>query len=52
MGALGGSVIGPTFFGYIVDTSGSYKLALLSLALLAAFCVFLLLFVREGKRKI
>ena len=52
MGALAGSAIGPAFFGYIVDTSGSYKLAWLSLAFLAALCIFLLLFVRERKRKI
>jgi len=52
MGALAGSALGPAFFGYIVDTSGSYRLAWLSLALLAALCVFLLLFIRERERKI
>jgi sugar phosphate permease len=49
---VSGSVVGPPFFGFIVDTLGSYKLAWLSLALGAALCVLLLLFVREGRRRI
>ena len=49
---LAGCSLGPFFFGYIVDTSGTYKWAWLSLAFVAACCVLLLLFVRESKRKI
>jgi hypothetical protein len=47
-----GAAIGPPFFGHIVDTTGSYKWAWVSLALLSALCVLLLVFVSEGKRKI
>jgi len=47
-----GTIIGPVAFGYIVDISGSYQLAWLSLAFMATLCVLLLLFVREEKRKI
>ena len=47
-----GSILGPVVFGHIVDTSGSYKLAWLSSAFMAALCVLLLLFVRERKRKL
>jgi ACS family hexuronate transporter-like MFS transporter len=50
--SMGGSIFGPPVFGYIVDISGSYELAWLSLAFMAAVCILLLLFVREGKRKI
>ena len=50
--SIGGSILGPVTFGYIVDISDSYELAWVSLALMAAVCVFLLLFVREWKRKI
>lgn len=50
--SLIGSSLGPACFGYIVDTSGSYKLAWLSLSFVAALCVLLLIFVRESKRKI
>jgi OPA family sugar phosphate sensor protein UhpC-like MFS transporter len=49
---LVGAVLGPTFFGYIVDTFASYELAWLSLGCMGSVCVLLLLFVREGKRKI
>jgi ACS family hexuronate transporter-like MFS transporter len=49
---LAGGALGPPCFGYIVDASGSYKWAWLSLAFAAALCVLLLLFVRESKRKI
>jgi sugar phosphate permease len=48
---LAGVTLGPTFFGYIVDTFGSYELAWLSLGFVAMICVVLLFFVREGKRK-
>jgi len=50
--AMAGTVLGPIAFGYIVDISGSYRLAWLSLTFLAAICVLLLLFVREEQRKI
>jgi sugar phosphate permease len=49
---IAGAAIGPPFFGHIVDTTGSYKWAWLSLAFLSALCVLLLVFVSEGKRKI
>ncbi len=48
--AMCGSIAGPIVFGHIVDTTGSYGLAWLSLAFIAAICVFLLLFVREEKK--
>jgi ACS family D-galactonate transporter-like MFS transporter len=47
-----GAALGPTFFGYLVDTFGSYKLAWLSLGFVASFPVLILLFVREHKRRI
>ena len=46
----GGAVLGPFSFGYIVDISGSYGLAWMSLAVMAALCIVLLLFVREGRK--
>jgi len=46
---VAGGVIGPWFFGYIVDISGSYQLAWLACAICAAVCVLALLFVREEK---
>lgn len=49
---LAGSTLGPPCFGHIVDKSGSYAWAWLSLAVLAALCLVLLLFVKEGKRRI
>jgi ACS family hexuronate transporter-like MFS transporter len=49
---LAGVTLGPTFFGYIVDTFNSYRLAWLSLGFIAMICVLLLFPVREGKRKI
>lgn len=49
---MGGSILGPVTFGHIVDISGSYELAWLSLVLMAALCILLLLFVREEKRKL
>jgi len=48
---VGGSILGPPVFGYIVDASG-YGIAWLSQALMAALCVLLLTFVREEERKI
>jgi sugar phosphate permease len=49
---VGGSVLGPPVFGYIVDATGSYNTAWLVQAFMAALCVLLLNFVREEKRKI
>jgi len=49
---IAGGAIGPPFFGYIVDATGSYQWAWVSLALVSALCVLLLLFVREEQRKI
>jgi len=49
---MGGSMFGPIVFGHIVDVSASYELAWLSLAFMSAFCVLLLLFVREGRKRI
>ena len=50
--ANGGAILGPVVFGHIVDISGSYELAWLSLAFVAALCVLLILFVKEEKRKL
>ena len=49
---VGGSILGPPIFGYIVDATGSYNIAWLSLAFMAALCILLLSFVREEKRLI
>ncbi len=49
---MGGTILGPVIFGHIVDTFGSYELAWLSLAFVAALCLLLLFFVREEKKKI
>ncbi len=47
-----GSALGPIAFGHIVDISGSYRLAWLSLAFVSALCLGCLLFVNEEKKKI
>jgi len=47
-----GAAIGPTVFGYIVDVSGSYMWAWLSLAAISGLCAVTLLFVREKYRRI
>ncbi|MFC1962052.1 MFS transporter [Chloroflexota bacterium] len=49
--AVGGSTVGPIVFGYIIDISGSYQLAWLSLAFLGVLTLLLLLFIHEEKRK-
>jgi len=49
---IAGAAVGPPLFGFIVDTTGSYTWAWLSLAFGGALCVLLLVFVRESKRKI
>lgn len=50
--AVGGSILGPPSFGHIVDLTGSYEIAWLSLAVAGALSVVLLAFVSEAKRKI
>ena len=50
--SMGGIILGPVVFGHIVDTSGSYELAWLSSAFVAALCVLLLLFVKEERKKV
>lgn len=49
--AVGGSILGPPTFGRIVDVSGSYKLAWLSLAVAGVLSVVSLIFVDESRRK-
>jgi len=49
---IAGGVMGPPIFGYMVDATGSYQWAWLSLALVSGVCMLLLLFVREKQRKI
>lgn len=48
--AMGGSILGPPSFGYIVDVSGSYTLAWLSLAAAGALSAVAVLLVRESRR--
>lgn len=50
--SMAGSVLGPIVFGNIVDISGSYKWAWLSLSCIATLCVFLLIPLSEEKREI
>jgi ACS family hexuronate transporter-like MFS transporter len=49
---LAGAVIGPAFFGYVVDTTGSYNLAWVTLGLVSSACLLLLFLVNEQKRRI
>jgi len=49
---LSGNIIGPPIFGYIIDTTGSYQIGWQFLAIMAILALALLLFVREGRRKI
>ncbi len=46
------NMAGPPIFGYIVDSTGSYRMAWLFLAILAAMAAVFLLFVREEKRRL
>ncbi|MFH0769538.1 MAG: MFS transporter [Chloroflexota bacterium] len=46
------NMAGPPIFGYIVDSTGSYRMAWLFLAILAALAAVFLLFVREEKRRL
>jgi ACS family hexuronate transporter-like MFS transporter len=48
--AIGGSILGPPSFGYIVDVSGSYTLAWLSLAAAGALSALAVMLVRESRR--
>lgn len=52
MVGISGSAIGPPVFGYIVDTTGSYTWAWISLTIIGFICLLLIGFVREGKRRI
>ena len=45
-------MVGPPFFGYIVDTTGSYQIAWQFLAMMVLLATVFLLFVREEKKKI
>jgi ACS family hexuronate transporter-like MFS transporter len=47
-----GNIIGPPTFGYIVDTTGSYRIAWMFLTIMAILAVVFLLFVREANRRI
>jgi ACS family hexuronate transporter-like MFS transporter len=47
-----GCILGPLLFGYIVDISGSYQLAWLTLTVLAAVSAIAIFFVREERRRI
>ena len=47
-----GSILGPPAFGLIVDVSGSYRLAWLSLVVFGAIAVAALLMVREGQQEV
>ena len=47
-----GIMAGPPIFGYIVDTTGSYQMAWLFLAIMAILAAALLPFVREGRKRI
>jgi sugar phosphate permease len=49
---MGGSILGPPLFGYIVDTTSSYPMAWLSLAIVGAICVFILFSIKESERRI
>jgi len=49
--AVGGSILGPPAFGHIVDASGSYEMAWLSLAAAGVLSVTSLAFVDESRRK-
>ena len=52
VGILVANMVGPPVFGYIIDTTGSYQIGWQFLAIMAVLAAVLLLFVREGKRKI
>jgi sugar phosphate permease len=47
-----GSILGPPAFGLIVDRTGSYQLAWLSLVLFGAVAIVALLLVREGRQDV
>jgi cyanate permease len=45
-------MIGPPVFGYIVDSTGSYRIAWGFLAIVALLATVSLFFVREGRKRI
>jgi ACS family hexuronate transporter-like MFS transporter len=47
-----GNIVGPPVFGYIVDSTGSYRLAWGSMAGVAVVAAVFVLFIRESRRKI
>ena len=47
-----GIIVGPLLFGYIVDTTGSFQIAWLILALSAVMSVIFVSLIREHKRRI
>jgi MFS family permease len=47
-----GSILGPPAFGLIVDMSGSYRLAWLSLVFFGSIAIVALLLVREGQQDV
>jgi len=49
---ISGGAIGPPVFGFIVDKTGSYSWAWLSLTATSLVCFFLIALVREEKRRI
>ncbi len=49
--SMAGSILGPPAFGHIVDVTGSYRIAWLSLAAIGALAIVLLRFVRESERR-
>ncbi len=49
---LVGNILGPPIFGYIIDTTGSYRIGWQFLAVTAILGAILLLFVREERRRI
>ncbi|HEY3122217.1 MAG TPA: MFS transporter [Vicinamibacteria bacterium] len=50
--AIGGSILGPPSFGHIVDVTGSYRLAWLSLAVAGALSALMVLLVDESRREV
>lgn len=46
------NMAGPPVFGYILDTTGSYRTAWLFLAIMAVLAIVLLLFVREERKRL
>ncbi len=47
-----GNIIGPPTFGRIIDTTGSYQIAWLFLAVMGLLATILLIFVREDRKRL